>query len=63
MLPEHPVITVPLASKLLSVTAPTARKAIDVLEAGGVLRETTGRRRDRVFAYHKYLQILTGDEA
>jgi Fic family protein len=63
MLPEHPMITVPKASELLKTTAPTARKAVDILAELGVLRETTGKQRDRVFAYHKYLQILTGDEA
>ena len=26
-------------------------------------REITGRQRDRVYAYHEYMQILTGDEA
>jgi Fic family protein len=63
MLPEHPMVTVPKASELLKTTAPTARKAVDILAEIGVLRETTGKQRDRVFAYHKYLQILTGDEA
>lgn len=63
MLPEHPMVTVPRASELLKATAPTARKAIDLLAELGVLGETTGKRRDRVFAYHEYLQILTGDEA
>jgi len=63
MLPEHPMVTVPRASELLKTTAPTARKAVDILAEIGVLRETTGKQRDRVFAYHKYLQILTADEA
>lgn len=62
MLPEHPMVTVPRASELLNATAPTARKAVDLLAELGVLRETTGKQRDRVFAYHKYLQILTGDD-
>jgi len=63
MLPEHPMVTVPMASELLKATPPTARKAVDVLTELCVLRETTGKQRDRVFAYHTYLQILTGDEA
>lgn len=61
-LPKHPVMTVPRAVEILGLTAPPARKAIDLLENLGVLRETTGKQRDRVYAYHKYLQILTGDE-
>ncbi len=55
-------MTVPRAARRLGITAPTARKAIDLLEALDVLRETTGKRRDRAYAYHEYIQILTGDE-
>lgn len=62
-LPKHPVVTVPRAAEVLGLTAPPTRKAIDVLESLGVLRETTGKQRDRVYAYHEYLRILTGDEA
>jgi hypothetical protein len=62
-LPMHPVVTVPHATDVLSLTAPPTRKAINVLASLGVLRETNGRQRDRVCAYHEYLRILTGDEA
>ncbi len=62
ILPQHPMITVPQASKLLGITAPTTRKAIELLEILGVLHETTGKQRDRVYAYQAYLQILTGEE-
>jgi len=63
MLPEHPIVTAGRASDILQVTTPAARKAIDVLADISILRETTGKQRDRVFAYHKYLQILTGGES
>lgn len=59
LLPSNPVLTVPRASELLGITAPPARKAIDLLEELGVLRETTGKQRDRVYAYHAYLELLT----
>lgn len=62
VLPEHPVVTPSLVAKLLKITAPTARKAVEIAAEAGVLRETSGKQRDRVFAYHKYLQILMGDE-
>ena len=62
-LPSRPVVTVPLAAELIGLSAPPARKAIDLLERLGVLREITGARRGRAYAYHEYLQILTaGDE-
>ena len=62
-LPSSPVVTVPRASELLGLTAPPTRKAISLLESLGVLREISGKRRGRVYAYHEYLQVLTGDEA
>lgn len=62
-LPTSPFVTVNGASELLGVTAPPARKAIELLESLGVLRETTGKQRDRMYVYHDYLQILTSDEA
>ncbi|MHB8419060.1 MAG: hypothetical protein ACYDCL_13365 [Myxococcales bacterium] len=44
--------------KLLETTKPTASKAVAVLEKLGVLKETTGRQRDRTFSYHRYLDRL-----
>ncbi len=58
-LPSNPVLTVPRAAGVLGITAPPTRKAIDLLEDLGVLRETTGKQRDRVYAYHAYLDLLT----
>ena len=62
-LPSNPVVTVSRASELLGLTVPPTRKAIELLENLDVLREITGKRRGRVYAYHEYLQILTGDDA
>ncbi len=62
LLPSKPVVTVPKASKMLGLTAPPTRKAIELLEILGVLREITGKRRSRAYAYHQYLEILTGGE-
>jgi Fic family protein len=57
-LPRHPVVTVASVMKLESTTKPTAGRAIELLQASGVLVETTGRRRDRAFAYRRYLELL-----
>lgn len=62
-MPKHPVLTVPRAAKLLKLTAPPARKAVELLASLKILRETTGKQRDRVYAYHNYLRVLTGDIA
>jgi len=60
-LPSHPFVTLPRAMKILKVSKPTASKAIAALEQAKILRETTGKRRDRVYAYHRYLEILAQD--
>jgi Fic family protein len=44
--------------ELLETTRPTATKAITALVDAGVLAETTGRKRDRTFAYAAYLALL-----
>jgi len=57
-LPHHPVVTLASVVKLLKTTKPTAASAISGLERAGVLSETTGRQRDRVFTYTAYLKRL-----
>ncbi len=44
--------------KALGLSAPTVGSAFEHLERLGIVRETTGRRRDRLFAYTDYLSIL-----
>jgi len=63
VLPEHPMVTLPAVMGLLKTTKPTAGKAIDALCKAGVLKETTGMRRDRVYAYEAYLKVLAEDTA
>jgi hypothetical protein len=52
------VVTILGMVKLLETTKPTAGKAVQLLENIGVLVETSGKRRDRTFAYKKYLERL-----
>ncbi len=63
LLPEHPMVTLPGVMELLDTTKPTAGKAIDALCTASVLKETTGRQRDRVYAYEAYLKVLAEDTA
>jgi Fic family protein len=61
LLPSNPIVTVNSAIRLLETTKPTASKAIDTLVEAKVLQETTGRRRDRSFAYQRYLAKLAAE--
>ena len=58
LLPEHPVVSMPVVTLLLDTTKPTAGKAIDILGAAGILSELGKRKRDRVFGYQRYLELL-----
>ncbi len=44
--------------KLVETTKPTAGKAIELLVSAGVLIESTGKKRDRAYAYQAYLVRL-----
>lgn len=57
-LPRHPILTSASVMKLVETTKPTAGRAIDLLVSAGVLRETTGKKRDRSFVYEAYLDRL-----
>jgi Fic family protein len=54
LLPTHPVITMPKVVALLDTTKPTAMKAIATLEKLKILKEKSGRKRDRIFEYVDY---------
>jgi Fic family protein len=58
LLRHHPVTTIPRAAKQLHLTAPTVRSAVECLAGLGIVREVTGKQRDRIYAYHRYVQIL-----
>jgi Fic family protein len=60
-LSDHPILTINTVVKILGTTKPTAAKAIDSLIKAGILRETTGAKRNRIFDYKDYLQLLKGE--
>ncbi len=63
LLPNSPIVTVASAMRLTGTAKPTATRAIETLIAAGILVETTGRKRDRRFAYRAYIDRLqTGTE-
>jgi Fic family protein len=60
-LPEQPMVTAAKAVEMIGSTKPTTNKAIDSLVQSGILEEITGKRRDRIFAYRRYLDVLAED--
>ncbi|MBA3707711.1 MAG: Fic family protein [Planctomycetes bacterium] len=61
LLPEHPMMTMALATEQLKVNKVTAMRAIQALESAKILHEITGKARDRMYAYRKYLAVLSED--
>lgn len=53
-----PQVTVPLLEKALGITAPTARRSLNDLVTLGVIAEVSGKKRDKVYVYREYLNIL-----
>ncbi|MBN1461042.1 MAG: Fic family protein [Armatimonadetes bacterium] len=56
---RRPVAGIDHLARGIGIAYPTAARAVDALVELGVLRELTGRRRGRVFAYDGYLAILS----
>lgn len=61
LLQKKPIISVPMASSALNLSAPTVRNSIDKLKEIDLVKEITGKKRDRLFSYQGYLDILQAD--
>lgn len=53
-----PLVTVQQVADLLSISFPAANNLIRQFRDLGILKETTGRRRNRVFKYEAYLDLF-----
>jgi Fic family protein len=58
VLQARPVTTLPQVRTRTELSFPAAAAGMGVLAGLGIARELTGRKRDRVFAYDRYLAIL-----
>lgn len=56
---KKPLINIGLAARALHLSIPTVSSALERLGQLGIAHETTGRERDRVFAYTRYLEIAS----
>jgi Fic family protein len=55
----RPLVTLNEAHRHTGISFPTAAKGMNALVELGIVRELTGQRRNRVFAYERYLSILS----
>jgi Fic family protein len=58
-LQAHPLTKIGPAAKDLKLSIPTVTSALETLTKLKVAKEATGKRRDRLFAYPRYLNILS----
>ena len=58
LLQRQPIVGIVPASRALKVTHPTVMKALANLQELDIVKEVTGRRRGRLFAYSRYMDIL-----
>ena len=58
LLKKNPYLTAAATVKKTGLTLPTVNSAIAAMEEIKILREITGRRRDRVYEYDAYMSIL-----
>lgn len=63
VLQKRPVASAKVICAESKLSAPTVNKALGELEKLGIVRETTGGQRNRLFAYDRMLAILNADEA
>jgi Fic family protein len=58
-LQAHPLTKIGPAAKDLKLSIPTVTSALETLTKLKIAKESTGKRRDRLFAYSRYLHILS----
>ena len=58
-LKERPVRSVPEAAAHAELSFPAAANAMRTLERVGIVHELTGRKRNRLFAYDRYVSIIS----
>jgi cell filamentation protein, protein adenylyltransferase len=58
LLKERPILSIAATVGALKMTKPTAASAMENLEALNIVREESGRRRDRHYVYRRYINVL-----
>lgn len=60
-LQSKPLVTIATLTKSTGLTTPTVTLALRELERLGIVRETTGRARGRIYSYVRYLDALNAE--
>jgi len=60
-LQSKPLATIATLTKATGLTTPTVTQALRELERLGIVRETTGRARGRIYSYERYIEALNSE--
>ena len=58
LLPENPVVSMPVVRRLLRTTKPTAGKTIEILQRTGILFEIGRQKRNRLYSYRAFVDLM-----
>ncbi len=58
VLQGRPIANIPFLSSKTKISAPTVTSVLEALQEIGIVKEVTGRKRNRLYAYEKCLDIL-----
>ncbi|MFZ1945914.1 MAG: Fic family protein [bacterium] len=58
LLVRRPVLSIPVVCRETGLAPNTVAKVMAKLTEAGLVKEVTGKRRNRVFIYHRYLRVL-----
>lgn len=56
---RNPLMNIPKAAASLSLSFATVASALQELQGLGIVKETTGRQRGRIYSYQQYLKIVS----
>jgi Fic family protein len=60
LMQTNPYIRIRTATKKLNLTVPTVTNALSNLVQLGIVEEVSGKQRDRLFAYSRYVRMVSG---
>jgi Fic family protein len=62
LLAEHPVVTVSFVTERLGASRTTAGQLLEKAATAGMIEETTGKKRNRIYRYSELIDLFSTDE-
>ncbi len=59
LMAERPLLSIPVICRRTGLVPNTVIKVMHALQDSGIVKEVTGRKRNRMFSYERYMKVLT----